>query len=559
MSTPRMKKARRVSKLVAMMMTAGVCASSVLAANVPGGSTLEPIPAVALPAGAVQEQIITKPYSYTGVRYINSPNGPLPFPAPVSGNITQRVYRLSDNTITFAYSISNSSDSQQEPVEFYARDYSEYTTDIFQFNGLINVLTTQGCNRAVRSGDGSIVQFDIDSGLDEGKNTNTVYIRTNSTAYTVPGRFTISSSRVTVSGGGGSNSVYGFAYPVEDSTPPIVSLSTPAQLADVCNPVAITGRAYDPNGFDEYKLEFASSPNGPWTLISSSSMAVSSTGPLGSWNTTSVSQGYYFLRLSATNTTGMSNSVTSMVFVDKQFDSVEVRSPVAGQILGGAVCFDGSVNDGNGVSSAISYTISYAPLPSASPFLPVNPAQPTYPQGVINDGLGSWQTASGPTAVADGAYRVRVTGTDHCGNSKTVSRDIIIDNTRPVAAITSPTSCGNVSGLVTITGNVSDANMAGWTLQYTGGDAAGWVTIASGSSNVSGTLATWNTTGLRPCAYSLRLIAGDAAGVNCSGHNNQTEMLVSVNVGCPADFNRSGAVSVQDIFDFLNEYFIGCP
>lgn len=28
---------------------------------------------------------------------------------------------------------------------------------------------------------------------------------------------------------------------------------------------------------------------------------------------------------------------------------------------------------------------------------------------------------------------------------------------------------------------------------------------------------------------------------------------------CPADFNRSGTVSVQDIFDYLTAYFAGCP
>jgi hypothetical protein len=28
---------------------------------------------------------------------------------------------------------------------------------------------------------------------------------------------------------------------------------------------------------------------------------------------------------------------------------------------------------------------------------------------------------------------------------------------------------------------------------------------------------------------------------------------------CAADFNQSGIVSVQDIFDFLAAYFAGCP
>jgi hypothetical protein len=28
---------------------------------------------------------------------------------------------------------------------------------------------------------------------------------------------------------------------------------------------------------------------------------------------------------------------------------------------------------------------------------------------------------------------------------------------------------------------------------------------------------------------------------------------------CPADFNNSGAVNIQDIFDFLTAWFAGCP
>jgi hypothetical protein len=30
-------------------------------------------------------------------------------------------------------------------------------------------------------------------------------------------------------------------------------------------------------------------------------------------------------------------------------------------------------------------------------------------------------------------------------------------------------------------------------------------------------------------------------------------------IGCPGDFNRSGGLEVQDIFDFLNSWFAGCP
>jgi len=167
---------------------------------------------------------------------------------------------------------------------------------------------------------------------------------------------------------------------------------------------------------------------------------------------------------------------------------------------------------------------------------------------------------SAAQSVADGSYRVRVVGTDHCGNTKTVTRDLIIDNTVPISLITAPAACGNVgNGIVQISGRASDLHLAAWTLQYTGGDAHNWVTIATGNSSISGLLANWNTAGLRPCAYTLRLVAADSSGISCSGNTNQAEHHMSVNVGCPGDFNRSGSVSVQDIFDYLIAYFAGCP
>jgi hypothetical protein len=35
--------------------------------------------------------------------------------------------------------------------------------------------------------------------------------------------------------------------------------------------------------------------------------------------------------------------------------------------------------------------------------------------------------------------------------------------------------------------------------------------------------------------------------------------VLAVTQACPGDFNHSGAISVQDIFDFLAAYFAGCP
>lgn len=51
-------------------------------------------------------------------------------------------------------------------------------------------------------------------------------------------------------------------------------------------------------------------------------------------------------------------------------------------------------------------------------------------------------------------------------------------------------------------------------------------------------------------------------GIRATDSTNQSVdgfAVVQVGQHCPADFNRSGVVSTQDIFDFLTAYFTGCP
>lgn len=53
---------------------------------------------------------------------------------------------------------------------------------------------------------------------------------------------------------------------------------------------------------------------------------------------------------------------------------------------------------------------------------------------------------------------------------------------------------------------------------------------------------------------SFAIQATDSTGATVSGF-----AVVQVGVGCAADFNRSGAVTVQDLFDYLAAFFAGCP
>lgn len=288
-----------------------------------------------------------------------------------------------------------------------------------------------------------------------------------------------------------------------------------------------------------------------WTTITTSTTPVIN-GVLGVWNTPAT-EGYYYIRLTARNAAGLTAFDEVVVYVNKVFDTVDLRSPVNGGIYGGVVCFDGTVF--NNICGG-SYTVDYRPA-GGNTWFPVDPSNPVYNNWVINDPLASWNTIS--LGLADGNYNVRVVATDVCNDSRTVTRTVTIDNTAPTAVITSPTSCSVVNGVVTIRGTASDANLSGWVLQYTGGNANGWVTIASGSSSiVNGVLAHWNTAGLRSCAYTLRLLVSDRAVVKCGPWTHQSEYLISVVVGIPGDVNLDGCVNDADLTEVLLNFGRGC-
>jgi hypothetical protein len=346
-----------------------------------------------------------------------------------------------------------------------------------------------------------------------------------------------------------------------DTTPPIGLIASPVPFSCVCDSATFLGTSNDPDGtYLGDMLEYATDPAGPWTLIgTASSPAPGPSSFLYSWNTSALPSGYYFVRLTVNNTCGLDTVFVTVINVDNSPPSIVLRSPTSGAIVGGQVCFDGSVVDGCTLSS---YTVRYRPAAGGT-FNPVDPAHPTYSTPVVNDPFAFWQTASGGAAVADGTYTVEVSAVDSCTQSTLLSRNLVVDNTAPTAVITSPVNCSRVAhGLVQIIGTASDAHMGGWVVQYTGGDAHGWVTIASGNTNVvSGLLATWDARTLRSCCYALRLIVTDSANVSCTGSGNSREYTVAFDLGtvCTQDYNGDGLVNSQDFFDFLNIFFNGCP
>ncbi len=331
-----------------------------------------------------------------------------------------------------------------------------------------------------------------------------------------------------------------------DTTPPTAEITSPAQLACVCNGTSVIGSAYDPDGpISSWRLERKALGVTNWTLIRTSSTEVIN-GELGPWTTTAA-DGWYTLRLTVTNGCDLTDVWTTDVYLNKAFNSLSLRSPANGVVLGGSVCADGTAWDHCGGS----FTVEHRPV-AAGLWVPFDTINPPW---VTNDPLGSWNTRAG---TPDGDYDIHLVGTDDCGNTASAQVTVTVDNTPPIAVITAPLPCAHVGGAVEIRGTASDAYLAGWVLQYTGGDANTWVTIASSNVPViDGLLAWWDTSLLRPCAYSLRLVVTDKAVLDCNGAlHNQSEYLISVDVGIPFDGDVDGDVDQAD-FGFFQRCLSG--
>jgi hypothetical protein len=350
-----------------------------------------------------------------------------------------------------------------------------------------------------------------------------------------------------------------------DTTPPDAQITDPPEDSCLCSGLyVVSGISCDGDGHLYVdRLQYRALGAANWIQIQSDTLELPvCTVPsnLYTWNTVLVPHGEYELRLTSTNLCGCESVDEIRVWVDKLFGNVTIAEPSLNEFVGGeSVCISGTVADdpdrcfGN-------YTVQYRPA-SGGVYVNVMPGPANANAPVYGNALASWDTAPPGAFVADGSYTIRVTGTDSCGNSASATRNVTIDNTPPVAIITSPSNCQSVQGIVQIIGTASDANLSSWTLDYTGGIANGWVPIAAGNMNViEGALANWDTSGLARCCHTIRLRVNDKSTVNCHYGPNYSEYYVSVSVGSCCDINLDGFGDGADVQPFVNCLLTGnCP
>lgn len=128
----------------------------------------------------------------------------------------------------------------------------------------------------------------------------------------------------------------------------------------------------------------------------------------------------------------------------------------------------------------------------------------------------------------------------------------IVPNVTPIAEITAPAACFFQTGRIEVVGTANGPALNGWTLDYTGGNSSTWVNIATSSTGVTnGPIATWDTSGLRPCAYTLRLrVTASAMAV---------ETMRSLVIAVPGDANLSGTVNFDDVTLVLSAFNLAGP
>ncbi|MFQ5474047.1 MAG: hypothetical protein ACE5FA_14350, partial [Dehalococcoidia bacterium] len=310
---------------------------------------------------------------------------------------------------------------------------------------------------------------------------------------------------------------------------PRVDIIDPANFDCICGSREVIGDVTiaSPGSIAFWLLQFRALTDPTWTTISFGF----NSGPgifLGTINTAGLTQGFYLLKLTAYGGDGCVEEDTHIVFVDTQFDSLSITTPIMGQAYGGTICTRGIVND----QCFRSLSVQWAPQPPGVPFTDVDPLTPFYFNESFNPSvvLARWDTIA--QSIPDGTFRVRATANDQCGHTASQSVDIIVDNTPPISEITSPKNCQFVSCTsVDIFGTIQDANLSNWVLQVTGGPFNNWVTIASGTGPIgpNGFIATWNTSGLPLCSYTLRLRVFDSAIIDCNRAIRQfTDHQVSV-------------------------------
>lgn len=267
-----------------------------------------------------------------------------------------------------------------------------------------------------------------------------------------------------------------------------------------------------------YTVELAAgTPSGPWIEIDAGA-ANRQNAPLGSLE--GLAEGPYWLRIRAEDLAEIRSEQLLGFTVDNTPPVATLEAPIGDSIhaaQSGPIEVRGAVVESNPASWKVE--LGAGDAPSAWSEIGGGAGAPPAPL------LATWSIAGLP----DGAYILRLTASDRAGLSGEARVRILVDNTPPIAAISSPAPDAYVRAALPIVGTATDATLAVYTIGVAPEGSLLFSEIASGNAPVSGgTLGLWSA--LPPDGrYRLRLDVVDRA-VNAS----RAETSITVDTSPPS-------------------------
>jgi hypothetical protein len=216
-----------------------------------------------------------------------------------------------------------------------------------------------------------------------------------------------------------------------DNTGPTAQLTSPVADDVLKDTVAVVGTAQDFPGSGApagnllwYRVEYQAAGSGMWSLITESTTGVEN-GTLANWNTTTVADGDYTLRLTVRDKAGNQTQDTVAVKVDNTDPKAEITSPEEDDTVSGTINIEGTAQDYQPGTSTPSGNFQWYRVERGAGASPSSWTEITTSTSPVENGtLATWDT----TGVADGVYTLRLTVRDQADNEAQDTVTVTVDN-----------------------------------------------------------------------------------------------------------------------------------
>jgi hypothetical protein len=316
--------------------------------------------------------------------------------------------------------------------------------------------------------------------------------QTNDGAHTITARATDTIGQT----GSDSNGVT-----VENDTPPVVTLVSPADGATVAGDAVLLEASVTDDGTVQ-QVQFM--------LDGFTTIGADSDGSDGwkvTWDSESTQDGPHTISAIATDDAAQTGTDEHDVTVDNidVVPTVTLTAPAAGATIGGSsVSLAATATDDRGVTRVDWYLDADLTTPIASD----------------TSSTGGWTATWNASGVGDGTHTITARATDTGNQTDDDAHAVTVDNTAPTGvAITSPAAGATVEGTVTVTASASGATSVEFFRGATG--------LGTDTNGGDGWSVAWNTVTVPNGQHTLTAVARDQVG------NQATSGGVTVTVDNP--------------------------